>query len=238
MAGVFKDVRSAFLVLRGWLRYYRRPGDRERLGGPFNGQTFRQRIFAQLLQAVGFEAIVETGTFRGTTTEYMWQVARRPIYTVEMNPKVFGFAKAHLRGKRGISLHLGDSATFLQQLIRDRICIGAPVFFYLDAHGYGELPLGTELGIIFANWRQAVVMIDDFRVPGDDGYAFDSYGPDAVLDERLLARIDLPGVQRFFPSARSENETGMRRGCVVLANDPEILKTLSGLDTLAPSATR
>jgi hypothetical protein len=234
---VFKDLRCAFLILRGWIRYYSRPEDRQGYGGPFNGQSFRQRIFAQLLEAARFEAIVETGTFRGTTTEYMWQKAKCPVYTVEMNPKVFGFAKAHLRRKPGISLHLGDSVTFLRQLIRDRIQLAAPVFFYLDAHGRGELPLGPELELIFANWHKAVVMIDDFRVPGDDGYTFDSYGPDAVLDERLLARMALSGVRRFFPSAPSEKETGNRRGCVVLASNPEILKVLSGLDTLVCPAT-
>ena len=36
-------------------------------GGPFNGQTFRQEIFLELIEKIDFSAIAETGTFRGTT---------------------------------------------------------------------------------------------------------------------------------------------------------------------------
>ena len=38
-------------------------------GGPLNGQAGRRALFKQLLTAIGFDAIVETGTFRGITTQ-------------------------------------------------------------------------------------------------------------------------------------------------------------------------
>jgi hypothetical protein len=46
------------------------------------------------------------------------------------------------------------------------------VFFYLDAHCGWEAPLVEELKIIFTKWTEAVVMVDDFQVPGTD-YVYD-----------------------------------------------------------------
>jgi hypothetical protein len=75
-----------------WLalcEYYARPGLQTSWGGAFNGQCWRQVIFLDLDRTFEFDAIVETGTFRGTTTEYFLRNTRATIYTVEAAPRFF-----------------------------------------------------------------------------------------------------------------------------------------------------
>ncbi|MGH7488291.1 MAG: hypothetical protein ACREMY_22235, partial [bacterium] len=65
---------------------------------------------------------------------------------------------------------------------------------------------------------RAVLMIDDFQVPGDPGYSFDDYGPGKALTSEYLPELNGWGL--FYPCAPSSSETGARRGCAVLATPP------------------
>jgi hypothetical protein len=72
--------------------------------------------------------------------------------------------------------------------------------------------------IIFSACPNAVVMIDDFRVPDDPGYGYDDYGPGRVLDcQYLESAARRHGLVILYPALPSAEETGSRRGCVVLA---------------------
>ena len=67
----------------GMLDYHEFPELRESWGGPFNGQAHRRQMFAEIVEACKPAAIVETGTFRGVTTEFMAKFSRVPVHTVE-----------------------------------------------------------------------------------------------------------------------------------------------------------
>jgi hypothetical protein len=95
----------------------------------------------------------------------------------------------------------------------------APVIFYLDAHWHQDLPLEDEINIICRHLKDFAILVDDFAVPGDTGYAYDNYGTGKSLD---LATFS-PCFQRnnlsvFFPSLQSKFESGARRGSVLLAS--------------------
>ena len=80
--------RILFPSLLGRLDYYRNPELGQNLGGPFNGQEFRRRIFREILGAEPkVDVIVETGTYRGTTTEFMATTSGLPVFTVEADPR-------------------------------------------------------------------------------------------------------------------------------------------------------
>jgi hypothetical protein len=105
------------------------------------------------------------------------------------------------------------------------------VFFYLDAHWEGDLPLQEEIEIIVKRFPEFLIMVDDFAVSGDSGYGFDDYGPG-----KMLALRDFPfhGDRRtsvYFPTCSSEAETGSKRGCVVLAA-PSLAKRVAELGSL------
>jgi hypothetical protein len=198
----------------------------------FNGQLQRKRIFGDVTTAMPFDAIVETGTWLGNTTGYMSQTARRTIYSCELSPRFHALAKMRLAGLEQVQLELGDSRQFLQRLARSNVAHKS-VLFYLDAHWYDDLPLGEEMEIIATGWREFVVMIDDFQVPDDLDYGYDDYGHGKKLSLDLLkpalAKHELAA---FFPAAPGCQETGTKRGCVVLARKGEASKKLSGLASL------
>jgi hypothetical protein len=200
------------------LEYVLRPSVRNPNGGPLNGQRERQRIVLDLLGALPLRAIVETGTFRGSTTEFLATQSGLPLYTGEAVPRFYHYSRLRLRRFAHVRVVLGDSRALLARLADDPLFPKDDVFFYLDAHWYEDLPLRAEVELIARFWRGAVIMIDDFEVPGDAEYGFDDFGPGKRLCLDHLPPLATIGMEAYFPSAPARTESGARRGCVVLAD--------------------
>lgn len=211
----------------------------------FNGQHHRKRVFLDLFATCPFLTIVETGTFIGNTTGFMAESTTARIHTCEANPIFHSLAKSRVPDHTRIAFYQGDSRTVLRELLAQNAAqfrTGAPVFFYLDAHWHDDLPLDEEISLIAAHVGEFAIMIDDFQVPDDPGYGYDNYGKGKSLDlatfGALFHRLEL---QAFFPSLKGEQETGGRRGCVVLARRgplAEKLATLASLRMLPAIETR
>jgi predicted O-methyltransferase YrrM len=211
--------RSIGESLLGEFDYIRFPARKDAWGGPFNGQRFRIALFSELLKRISPAAIIETGTYLGTTTEFMAK-AGLPVFTIEERLRNYGFARARLRWHRNVTLLHGDSRDVLRRLLRDRFLelSSKAVFFYLDAHWNPDVPLIEELDIAFGQCPAAVVMVDDFQVPGDPGYGYDDYGSGKALTLDYIApAVQAHGLAMFYPATRSSEETGARRGCIILA---------------------
>jgi hypothetical protein len=218
--------------LVGFLEYLRHRKLSERWGGAFNGQQARQQIVRELLQLFEFDSLVETGTYRGSSTQFLHEASGLPVYSVESNPRYHGYCQVRFRKRPEVFLHLDDSRHFLQELSRRPALQDARLFFYLDSHWLEDLPLREELVIIFENWKSPIIMIDDFKVPDDPGYDFDDYGDGKTLSLEYLEPLRRLRFAAFFPRSRAADETGARRGCVVLARDGEastILEDARGL---------
>lgn len=199
------------------------PTDYEALA--FNGQKRRQAIFADLLSTLDARLIVETGTYTGITTGYMATISGLPVISSEVNPRFYHVARLRLKDFSGVKLENVDSRQLLQKLAAEPVTTQAPTFFYLDAHWYGDFPLREEIELIAENWREFVIMIDDFQAPGDDGYGFDDYGGgEALTLDYIQGSVSKYHLAVFFPSARSSEETGHRRGCVVLVGEASASK--------------
>lgn len=225
----------------GILDYYRYPGMRTSWGGPFNGQTHRQRMVEAFIRKLSLHAIVETGTYRGTTTAYLASLTHLPIYTVELKTPTRGFACAALWRFKNVRVYGGDSRLFLRKLAAKTAFRGKRLLFYLDAHWPLDLPLAEEIAIVFTTWDRALVLVDDFQVPDDSGYAYDNYGPGKALTfDYIRPAIRKFGLHTFVPSLPSILETGKKRGSVVLAADAdliEILRSMSEIRELNLDAT-
>ena len=205
--------------LMGWIDFYRFPERRNSWGGALNGQEGRKRIVAQIVAEAPISAIVETGTYRGTTTALFAETSL-PVFSIEGHPRNFGFARARLARYANVHLYLGDSREQLRKLILRKLSVfkSDVILFYLDAHWDADLPLSEELLIIFENFSNAIVMVDDFQVPDDAGYHYDDYGSGKALTfayiEPVVMRFDIIA---FYPALGSVAETGMKRGSVVLS---------------------
>jgi hypothetical protein len=206
--------------------------------GPFNGMRQRSAAVAAMFAAIPFGTVIETGTYRALTTCHLSTLTEAPIATIEVNPVYYRFSHGRLAKLPRVHQFLGKSPAVLEQLRVDPAWHAEPVFFYLDAHWLHDLPLLDELAVVRRGWTRYVALIDDFRVDGDDGYFFDDYGPGKALILPLLAQDPgLGDLRVFWPSARAADETGSRRGWVVLASPGEIGDALAKLPQLRAAGT-
>ena len=218
----------------GMIDYVRFPSHAAAWGGPFNGQPARQALFQDIIANVRPCAIIETGTYLGTTTEFMAGTGL-PIYSVEANARNYGFARARFWRRRNIKLLQGDSRSALQELLEGplRPLADGPLLFYLDAHWTEDLPLAAEIDIIFSRCQQAVIMVDDFQVPADPGYGYDDYGAGKALCPAYIEpAVSGHRLCPFFPSTPSSEEGGARRGCIVLAKQSTKVPALASIPRL------
>jgi predicted O-methyltransferase YrrM len=185
-------------------------------GGAFNGQARRQVLFDQLVKQLKIVAIVETGTFRGTSTAYMANAAV-PVFSCELHPRYFYYSLLRLAGIANVRLERADSRRFLHKLLANSSLPSGPALFYLDAHWGQDFPLWEEVDLILSRHPAAVIMVDDFRVPFDSGFSYDDYGKGKCLSVSDLRKSVASRPSLFFPNDASAHETGERRGCVVLA---------------------
>src|ERR1700704_4704852 len=100
----------------GAIEFARFPDRGTAWGGPFNGQQIRQRLFSELVACVSPTAIVETGTYLGTTTAFMAD-AGLPVFTIEADRRKYGFARARLWRRHNVKLCWGDSRVILRTLL-------------------------------------------------------------------------------------------------------------------------
>ena len=135
-------------------------------GGPMNGQTARAEIVRELIEYCGVERIIETGTFRGTTTEW-FAGFDLPVLSFEVMPRFAAFSRKRLKDFPKVRIEISNSVDGLKQITDD---LSKVTLFYLDAHWYDYLPLRDEYLLIREKFPKAVIVIDDFKVPHDALY--------------------------------------------------------------------
>jgi hypothetical protein len=230
---VWRERARDWLAVRAGRWQYRLGHHRhDAWGGPFNGQQLRRRLFEEMTKQIALAGIVETGTHRGTTTAFFRRISTCPIYSFETNPRHYAFAAAKLKDLPNLHLRCCDSRVGLRDLADSQHLPGGRVFFYFDAHWAGELPLAHEIDLAFRHWPEAVVMVDDFEVPDDPGYSFDDFGSGKALTLSYLADHHIAPAGIWFPRCASDDESGERRGCVVLAQDSDVVRRIDAVTAL------
>lgn len=185
----------------------------------FNGQAVRAAILLTLMRALRLDVFVETGTFRGDTCVLVAAQTDLPIHSCELNHRSQPVASALSELlKQRMQMSLMDSREFLREFFRETR-FGRP-FFYLDAHWEEDIPLLEELRIIFTSAAEYVIVIDDFRVPGDPGFGFDTYGAVPFDWDYIAPAFEghRDQVSVFYPGYASSMETGAKRGFVMIAS--------------------
>jgi predicted O-methyltransferase YrrM len=217
--------------MMGAIDFVRFPKMRAAWGGPFNGQHLRQDMFRSIVDVFKPLAIIEAGTYLGTTTEFLADT-NLPVYSIEADPRTYSYARVRLWRRTNVKLTFGDSRGALRALLAGplRHLSKANLFFYLDAHWDKDLPLLEELEIIFNRCSSTLVMVDDFEVPDEPGYGYDDYGPGKALTLNYIKpAIEKHQLTIYFPSAPAREEGGKRRGCIVLAQGKLLDPTITGL---------
>ena len=136
-------------------------------------------VMRNLIQLISEEyaptSIVETGTYKGHTTSLFAKIFPSiPIYSCEIVVENYLEAKINTKNKQNIKIFNQSSPEFLKEIIHKGL-VGKNPLFFLDAHWLNYWPLADELKIISTQLRTAIIIIDDFKVPGDLRFEYDHY---------------------------------------------------------------
>lgn len=153
--------------------------------GAFHCDLVYRRLMLGLLDTFHFTSFVETGTNRGYSTEFIASHQRQlPVFTSEVMQSSYELSKNALAKYSNVTLHLGNSSDWIGDMLRERRYGDFPLFF-LDAHWQRYWPLRDELRHIATSKLRAVIVIDDFEVPGQPQFGFDiDGGADVAVGEK------------------------------------------------------
>ena len=197
-----------------------------------NGQVIRKTIIRSICDAFSPNFVIETGTFFGLTAGFFSRELGLPVYTCEINPRYYHVSKRLLRNCSSVEQFMLDSREFLRKLGNDSSISSKRPLFYLDAHSHDNLPLREELMVICQSWSSFCVIIDDFKVPWDDGYRYDDYGNNKSLTPDFVSDILIHyNLSMYMPCIPSDQETGKKRGCAILLkkNDRHLIENINSL---------
>ncbi len=172
---------------------------------PLHGNIISIKSFKLLVDNLNVDCIIETGTYKGFTTNFFAKsFPNLPIYTCEINEFNYKKAKENLKCYKNVTVFNKSSPEFIDMLIEKKL-IGKRPFFYLDAHWLNNWPLEEELRIIFNKLKSAIILIDDFKVPEKNDFAFDKYyGKECSLDRVIPNLNKNKKYNILFPNYRKE----------------------------------
>jgi hypothetical protein len=136
----------------------------------------KQRIVLEYAREYQCETLIETGTYLGFMVEAMSNHFEK-IVSIELDATLSSNAIRRFSKYRHVSIHCGDSARLLPQLLISMDV--SSCLFWLDGHYSGgatargeiETPIVAELRAIFQYVRKPVILIDDARCfTGDHDY--------------------------------------------------------------------
>lgn len=140
-----------------------------------HGDPYLQKAFKLAGDSISASTVVETGTFLGNSTSLMAeQFPNTKIYSSEIFDKHYKISSNRLSKYPNVKVIKKSSVDFLKELIEKGLLGKSPLFF-LDAHWWNYWPLGDEMKLITNKSKSAVIIIDDFKVPGNPQFKYDVY---------------------------------------------------------------
>ena len=116
---------------------------------------------------------------------------------------------------KNIKIENSDSYDFFKKKISKSKKV---TFFYLDAHKQNlPSPLLLELEVIFKNLENFIIVIDDFLVPHDHKYGYDSDFGSILKIAHIKKFLNYSNISYFFPKQKSKYETGFKRGSIYIS---------------------
>jgi predicted O-methyltransferase YrrM len=183
---------------------------------PMNGQKNRLRTAYLLSNILDPTHAIETGGFLGTTTQYLSSMVREKTFSIEINQDFLDVAQKRLHSEissGSVEFVHGDSSIALSEILQNLNSSNTRILAYLDAHWLDHFPLREEVSALLHWGGVFVAIVDDFRIPDDSGYGFDSY-PNSEIDISHIPKTD--DLTVWVPLDSSTLESGARRGTAFL----------------------
>jgi predicted O-methyltransferase YrrM len=186
---------------------------------PMNGQRNRLRVSYYLASILKPTHAIETGTYLGTTTQYLSSMVSEKTFSIEINKKSLEISKKRLKNEivsGSIELILGNSKIEMEKVLKTLDPNKHRILVYLDAHWLDYVPLKAEIQSLL-DWNGLfIAIIDDFMIPTDVGYGFDQYKNDRID----ISQIPISEkISIWIPSESAFSESGARRGTAYLIHN-------------------
>ncbi|MCF7223351.1 hypothetical protein [Marilutibacter chinensis] len=177
-------------------------------GGPFGFDVTTALEFDFLIERYQCDAIIETGSNMGDTTEYLARTyPHLNIVTCDVMDKYVDIVRRRVGFMPHTYVEKVDSPELIAKFKDEFRC----PLYYLDAHWYEDWPLERELALI----DNGVVCVDDFNI-GHPRFGYDKYGEIECGPQMLSRFIDkIPHYYTNNPEAQHELpclQTGRRGG--------------------------
>lgn len=185
-------------------------------GGAFGLDIHHALEIDYLIHRYDVDAIIETGTHVGDTTEYLSkQYSHLPIITCDINDQYLAVARNRLSGRTNVSV-LNESG---EQVVRDYGSRYRQPLFFLDAHWEEYWPLRDEL----SNIQRGVVAVDDCKIH-DESYYYDVYDGQCAdytwaVNASTPTYYNNPEGTYPYPSMQMTRRAGRMYYCVDIKED-------------------
>ena len=179
---------------------------------PMNGQRNRLRTSILLLEILKPEFVIESGSYLGTTTQYLAGFSSKKTFSIEINKRFATVASSRLKSEidqERVEIVDGNSAQQMPLILREINPRTSKIFAYLDAHWLEQIPLFEELQALLDWGGDFIAVIDDFFIPDDLGYGYDQYKNHRVDISHVPSSEK---ISVWVPRESSETESGARRG--------------------------
>ena len=196
---------------------------------PLNGQKIRTKIVNKILRSKKIKEIYETGTYIGTTTIFFSKF-KISVSTCEISPSYYFIANDRFKKIKNIKIENSNSYEYLKNNLKKT---NKNIFFYLDAHNESDAnPLLKELDIIYKKISNFIILIDDFLVPHDLNYGFDSDNGNLLNLSYIKKFVKKKPINIYFPKSKCINETGLKRGSVYISMGRECNRLCNSINEL------
>ncbi|MFX1554506.1 MAG: hypothetical protein ACFFBV_11325 [Promethearchaeota archaeon] len=169
-----KRIRKLFLKFNGIIENTKFIKVDEEILGFHGDQYLLNLVNFFLLESSYF---IETGTRTGITLKYVAESYKHlKLFSCEPNKNYFSIATKKLKTFNSCKIYNETSQEFLPKILNREDLNKELIFFFLDAHGEGfKWPLKQEIEQITYNLTEAIILIDDFKVPNNPQFNYDVY---------------------------------------------------------------
>jgi len=212
-----KNETSMISPIQNWEKILKESykGSNRMIKGAFEDRFLREELH-RLLEAFNIDTIIETGTYKGWSTDLLAQTGKKVI-TIEINSEYHEIAKDFNYDHENIEFYLGSSEDILEKLIP--VNGDNNILFFLDAHWEEYWPILDELSLIQRKGIKPVIIIHDFYVPDEKGrakFGFDQYKGQNLDFPYVKPSMDLLyGYEKYVHYCIEESEIGAGVGVFV-----------------------
>jgi hypothetical protein len=165
----------------------------------FHGDQHLLSLVDHLMKDIDF--FIETGANEGVTLRWVGTNYSKEGFSCEPRKVAYDSALAKINKLNHIKLFNETSSQFLDRINKDFPSLyNKKGLFWLDAHGFGfEWPLLEEIERITMSFTDGLLLIDDFKVPGQPCFGFDSYQKQICSFSYIKDSIKKP-FSLYYPS--------------------------------------